>query len=80
MHQCGVILKTINVPLILKVHDIFIFFTGKTYNGLFEAKENTPLYVLPQTKKKSPGLSKSEGHWYFYVPKREREREPGERE
>ncbi len=39
---------------------------------------NAPLYVLPQTKKIYPGLSKSDVHWFFYVL-RERERE-GERE
>jgi hypothetical protein len=27
----------------------------------------------PRQKKLSPGHSKSEVHWYFYVPKRERE-------
>jgi hypothetical protein len=40
---------------------------------------NAPLYVLTQTKKYSPGLSKSEVHWYFYVLERERGR-GGERE
>ncbi len=38
-------------------------------------KKKTPLYVFHQTKKLFPGLSKSEVHWYFYVPKREKTKE-----
>jgi hypothetical protein len=50
----------------LKVGRLF-FFAYKTYNGAFRG-------ALPQTKKLSPGLSKSEVHRYFYVLERERER------
>ncbi len=59
-----------------------LFFAGKTYNGAFRGQgplEKSQemhhyIYVLPQTKKYSSGLSKSEFLWYFYVPLRERER------
>ncbi len=37
--------------------------------------------ICPDKKNKSPALSESEVHWYFYVPKRERGGERrGERE
>jgi hypothetical protein len=77
---------TINVPLILKVREIIIFFAGKTYNGRgpLEKSQEMPhyTYVLPQTKKQFPALSESEIRTLvFLCPReREREREEGEKE
>ncbi len=82
---------TINAPLILKARVIIFFSQAKHIMRHFagailgskrsgpprKTPRNTPLYVLPQTKILFPGLAKSEVHWYFYVPKREREREGG---
>ncbi len=71
---------TINALLILKV---LFFFAGKTYYGAFRRvfwrgsknPAKCPIICFAPDKKIISRTLKSEVHWYFYVPKRERERE-----
>ncbi len=58
LHYLSCSIITINVALILKLREIFLFASW---------------YVFPRNKNNPPTLSESEVHWYFYVPKSERE-------
>jgi hypothetical protein len=49
------------------------------FKGFFEKSQEMPHYMFCPRQKKTPGLSKSEENFYFYVPEKERERERGER-
>jgi hypothetical protein len=51
-------------------------FRGQNVLGPLEKSQEMPHYMFcPGQKKLHLGLSKSELHWYFYVPNREREKE-----
>ncbi len=67
---------TINALLILKVWDIICFSRAKHITGHFAGfLEGDKTFLTPKLTWAFPGLSKSEVHWYFYVPKKEKREE-----